>query len=168
MRADKDQDIRESFFSAMRRLAASVTVITAGDGTRQAGLTATAVCSLSADPPSLIACVNQSAGAHDLIANSKRFAVNLLSADQEQLATLFADPERAPDRFKEAHWHEDPNGVPILEETAANIICRLEKAIPAFTHTIFIGVVEDVKLNKSSPLLYGTGSFGRFNRLSEY
>lgn len=161
MRAE-NSDLREDFFAAMRRLAASVTIVTTGTTERQAGLTATAVCSLSADPPSLIACVNQSATAHDLILQSKRFAINLLSADQEELATLFADPERAAERFKQAKWHPDEHGVPLLDGTAANIVCRLEKAVDAFTHTIFIGVVEDIHLNKSSPLLYGTGSFGRF------
>lgn len=161
MRANNN-DIREDFFSAMRRLAASVTIITTGTADKQAGLTATAVCSLSADPPSLIACVNREAGAHDLIASSGRFAINLLSADQEELAMLFADPQRAKTRFEQAAWHADNHGVPLLEGTAANIICRLERAVEAFTHTIFIGVVEDIHLNKSSPLLYGTGSFGRF------
>jgi len=160
-------DLREDFFSAMRRLAASVTIVTTGDGDNQAGLTATAVCSLSADPPSLIACVNREARAHDLIISSKRFAVNLLSAEQEDLAMLFADPERAKERFSQAAWHPDSHNVPLLEDTAANIICRLDKAVEAFTHTIFIGVVEDIHLNKSSPLLYGTGSFGRFNRSGE-
>lgn len=157
-----ENDIKDSFFSAMRRLAASVTIVTTGNGTQQAGLTATAVCSLSAEPPSLIACINQNAHAHDLILSSKRFAVNLLSAEQEQLAMLFADPERAAERFNIAKWHSDDHDVPLLEGTAANILCRLERAVDAFTHTIFIGVVEDVILDKSSPLLYGTGSFGRF------
>lgn len=157
-----DDDLNSAFLSAMRRLAASVTIVTTADESGPAGLTATAVCSLSIDPPSLIACVNTQASAHDVILRAKRFAINLLAADQQDLALLFADPSRAAERFTQSKWQQGLGGVPLLEGTAATVECRLERAVDAFTHTIFIGVVEAVSVNKTSPLLYGTGIFGRF------
>ncbi|MFZ5609235.1 MAG: flavin reductase family protein [Pseudomonadota bacterium] len=154
--------LERDFLGAMRRLASTVTVVTTGDGSRQAGLTATAVCSLSVAPPSLLACVNRGAGAHDIIARTRRFAVNILAAQQTDLALLFADPLRASQRFAKAAWLPSGDGVPIIDGAVATLVCRLDQAVEAFTHTIFIGLVEEVQLSERDSLLYGDGRFGRF------
>src|SRR5258707_10202220 len=75
-------DLRASFRLAMRRFPAAVTVITSADQTRRHGMTATAVTSLSMDPPSLVVCVNQSSLLHDIMLLARRFCVNLLRRGQ--------------------------------------------------------------------------------------
>src|SRR5688572_26726442 len=80
----------ESYRALMRHQAGAVTVIASGvDGSR-AGLTATAVCSLSDNPPTILVCVQRRSGAHDLIAKARCFSVNLLSREQEDVAERFA------------------------------------------------------------------------------
>ena len=80
----------ESFIQGMRQLASGATLITTAHQGRWAGLTATAVCSVSADPPQLLACINRQAETHRMIADSAAFAVNVLAHDQHRLARVFA------------------------------------------------------------------------------
>ena len=80
----------DDFKEGMRHLAASVTVITVAQNNKKDGLTATAACSVSAEPPQLLVCVNREAGAHDLIQEEGVFGVNVLARDQEDIAKRFA------------------------------------------------------------------------------
>ena len=104
----------DDFKAGMRQLAASVTVITAAhDGTKD-GLTATATCSVSADPPQLLICVNQLASAYGLIRDAGSFGVNILAREQEDIALRFAgmdDTERG-DRFGLGTWTRIATGAP--------------------------------------------------------
>ena len=83
----------------MRHLAAGVTLVTTAGGGSRAGLTATAVCSVSAEPPQLLACVNREAEAHRLLLATGHLAVNLLSAGQHELADRFAGRYGRVDRL---------------------------------------------------------------------
>lgn len=153
----------ELFTRGMRQLAAGVTLITTTDGARRAGLTATSVCSLSAEPPQLVVCVNRAVDAHDPIERNGIFAVNLLASDQRRLAEAFSGAagvfgER---RFDRACWSTLVTGAPVLTSCLASFDCRLAKAVPASTHTIFIGLVEAVVIEaKREPLVYVEGDYG--------
>jgi flavin reductase (DIM6/NTAB) family NADH-FMN oxidoreductase RutF len=152
----------------MRQLAASVTLVTTGAKGARAGLTATAVCSVSAEPPQLLACVNREAEAHRLLLATGHLAVNLLSAGQQELADRFAgrtgiDGEA---RFGAGRWTTLVTGAPILEEALVSFDCRIVTAHEAGTHTIFIARVLDVVVRPGAePMVYVAGSYGRVDRL---
>jgi flavin reductase (DIM6/NTAB) family NADH-FMN oxidoreductase RutF len=152
-----------SFIRGMRLLAAGVTVVTSRHGRRLAGLTATAVCSLSAEPPQLLVCLNRRTETHDVARDSGVFAVNALAAGQHRLAEIFAGAGDVygDRRFEQSRWTTLTTGVPILEPCLAGFDCRLVEALPASTHTIFIGVVEAVSLHPElEPLVYAEGDYG--------
>lgn len=130
----------EMFRKAMRSLAAGVNIIcTQHDGERS-GLTATAVCSVSADPPSLLVCVNRNGDAHDKISRSGILSVNVLSSEQEQLAKRFAgaDGAKGADKFSTARWGTLKTGAPILKDALASFDCEVVERVHAGSHSVFI------------------------------
>ncbi|MDG2032541.1 MAG: flavin reductase family protein [Rhodospirillales bacterium] len=155
-------DISSGDFKAgMRQLAAGVTVITAALNETKDGLTATATCSVSADPPQLLICVNQLAGAHNLIRDAGSFGVNILARDHEDIALRFAgmDDTEREDRFGLGTWMEVATGAPILKEALAGFDCTISEQVDAGTHSIFIGRIVGILHQQGSPLLYGNGAF---------
>lgn len=153
------------FKSAMRRFGAAVAVVTTQlDGERR-GLTATAVCSASAEPPRLLVCVNRSASAHGLIVSSSAFAINLLSRQQEALAQVFGDSRAEALRFRSGDWQKLVTGAPILRGSVASFDCRIFKKFDLDTHTIFVGDVVSVLLEGgSTPLGYLDRQYFSFPR----
>lgn len=152
--------------AGMRRLAASVCVITAVDssGQRQA-MTATAVTSVSDDPASLLVCINRQANLHDVIAQGGRFAVNVLSADQADLSTLCASGESGEARFVTGVWG-DANGLPYLRDAQAVFFCDTARQITHGTHLIVIGDIDKALVSEKTvnPLLYADGRYRSLNK----
>lgn len=130
---------KTGFLSAMARLPGAVALITTGRGNDRFGLTASAICSLSADPPSIIVCVNKTAAAHDEILRNGYFAVNLLTSNQGDLATLFT--QKGVDRFASHAWSIMVTGAPVLKPAHLTFDCTLDRAIDGFSHSILIGLV---------------------------
>jgi flavin reductase (DIM6/NTAB) family NADH-FMN oxidoreductase RutF len=153
-------DLGIQFRSAMRRFAATVSVIsTACRGDRH-GMTATAVTSVSMDPPSLLVCVNQRGRLSDMMQQAERFCVNLLHTEHVAVSRSFADPN-LPERFASGLWHDDARGMPYLADAQVAIFCAKTLAVPYGSHTIFIGDVEDLKIRDDiSPLLYQNATYG--------
>ena len=137
-----------------------VTVITTRDADERYGVTASAVSSLSLDPPMLLVCLNRRLGARDAIAHSGVFAVNILDEDQGQLATQFAT--RHPDKFRDVEVAEGEEGIPVLAQSLAHLECRVAEQVDAATHTVFLGEVRVAHARPGSPLAYYRGTFGRF------
>ena len=153
----------QSFIQGMRQLASGVTLITAAHQDRRAGLTATAVCSVSADPPQLLACINRQAETHQMIAGSGAFAVNVLTRDQHRLAQIFAGAAGVygDRRFAEAQWRTMVTGAPVLWPCVATFDCRLIELVPVASHSIFIGRVLAVDSQPDlAPLVYVEGDYG--------
>jgi flavin reductase (DIM6/NTAB) family NADH-FMN oxidoreductase RutF len=152
----------DEFRAHMRHLAGAVTVIATGAPGQRFGLTATAVCSLSDDPPTLLACVSRTASAHDVISRNRTFSVNLLADDQEIVAARFAGRAglRGEARFEGADWHALATGAPILAGALAAFDCEITQEHVFATHTIFIGrVVASAAREAADPLLYLRGGF---------
>jgi len=150
------------FKRGMRQLAAGVNVITVANGTIYDGLTATAACSISAEPPHLLICVNSSASAHGPIHRAGAFCLNVLAHDQEAIAKRFAGMDGADrtSRFEIGTWGQLATGAPVLDGAIANFDCIVVREIEAATHTLFLGRVLSVRSNdKSEPLIYGGGRF---------
>jgi flavin reductase len=149
----------EAFRSAQRRLASSVAVITSGAGREAVGMTATAVTSVSMDPPSLLVCVNRSATLHAEVVRTGRFRVTYLRSDQLDVARSFGGGRPQAERFATASWAMEGEGGPGLDEALAACVCALEQAVDFGTHTVFIGRVESVADGEGAPLLYCNGAY---------
>lgn len=150
------------FRFGMRHLAAGVSIVTSIRGGVRAGLTATSVCSLTAEPPQLLACVNRGAEAHDAIAESRMLCVNLLAGRHRALAQRFAGEGdvQGSERFLAGEWVTLATGAPALADSLASFDCRLVQAIGAATHTVFIAQVVAVSEPGSGPaLLYVDGCY---------
>jgi flavin reductase len=146
------------FKAAMRCMASTVTVITSRCGAVTNGMTATAVCSVSATPPSVLIVINRSSRSHALIAQGGSFAINILSAEQAALAHHFATKADDP---LQAAIHRP--GVPVIEGCAAEIECVVETEVAAGTHSIFIGRVVAAQETDRLPLIYRNGEIVRLN-----
>lgn len=143
----------DAFRSAMRRFATGVAIVTTAHDGRVHGFTANAFASVSAEPPTVLICVNRGATAHPLISSSQRFCVNLLSLEQRELAVRFAGGEPRS-RFEGVGYRIGESGSPILDATLAHVDCVLAEELTAATHTIFLGRVLDVGFRAGSPLGY--------------
>jgi flavin reductase (DIM6/NTAB) family NADH-FMN oxidoreductase RutF len=153
----------ERFIEGMRQLAAGVTLVTTRHRGRRAGLTATSVCSVSADPPLLLVCVNRLADAHDLIRDSGSFCVNVLAKQHRALAEIFsgAGGVVGEDRFARGRWSALATGAPVLDGCLAAFDCTVANTVPAGTHSIFIGATRAVTvLPDLEPLIYVEGTYG--------
>lgn len=158
----------DAFIAAMRQLAAGVALVTTTDGDRRLGLTATAVCSVSAEPPQILVCVNRGAEAHDPLLSSGIFAVSLLGSAHRELADRFAgrDGVIGQDRFLRGRWGILHTGAPVLEDGLAAFDCRVVDHLTAGTHSVLIGKVEAVRLGEgAAPMVYHDGDYGLVARL---
>jgi cob(II)yrinic acid a,c-diamide reductase len=158
--------IAENFRTAMRQLAAGVTIVATTYRGEKRGLTATSVCSLSLEPPALVACVNHRVRACELIRSSKCFSVNVLGEEHEHLAHRFGGGEvSSGNRFDEEAWTIGVTGAPRLVESLASVDCELIQALEFTTHDILIGRAVDVHVGESSnPLLYQGRQYRRMVR----
>jgi flavin reductase (DIM6/NTAB) family NADH-FMN oxidoreductase RutF len=146
-----------AFRQVVGHFMSGVTVITTYDGTRF-GVTASAVSSLSLDPPMLLVCLNQRLATTDAIGRAGHFAVNVLSEEHAKLATQFATPNS--DKFFGVAVTDSGHGVPLLSAALAQIECEVEMTVQAATHTIFLGRVLAARARHGRPLAYFRGSFG--------
>lgn len=150
------------FKTAMRQVAASVAIVTARSGQVRNGLTATAVCSVTASPPTMLVCINRGASAEALIEESGAFAINFLTDEQHQVARLFSTSKLGPeDRFAEGRWLSLQTGSPILDGCVASFDCQVESRIVAGTHHVYLGRILAVTSLDQEILLYRDGSFRR-------
>jgi flavin reductase (DIM6/NTAB) family NADH-FMN oxidoreductase RutF len=144
----------------MRRYAATVTIITAADGTRRHGMTATSVTSLSLDPPSLLVCVNRDTLLHDILLTGRRFCVNVLSQEQAALSAAFSGALPPEQRFALGAWEQSADGIDFLIDSQARVFCRKSAMMPFGTHSIVIGEVDDIGIRDASqPLLYRDAAY---------
>ncbi|MCE4547613.1 MULTISPECIES: flavin reductase family protein [unclassified Caballeronia] len=142
-------EFQTNFREAMSRLAGVVNVITTGRGDARCGLTATAMCSLSAEPPSVLVCINASASAHNTILAEGRFGVNVLSPEQAWIANRFAgqDGRKGAVRFEGAVWHQTADGAPLLSDALVALDCRIAQRFDGYSHSILVGVIESIHLS---------------------
>lgn len=157
-------DISQQFRTAMRQVPATVSILTCAEGAEWAGMTVTAVSSLSMEPPALLACVHQRSSIFPLLSRAGTFCVNVLETTQQSLAGHFAGRSRqGGSRFAHGGWQLSIEGAPVLKGAATNIVCRRVSVQPFGTHAVFIGTVCSVFINNdAAPTLYYRGGYGRF------
>jgi len=148
------------FKLGMRQVVSSVAIVTSRAGGIRNGLTATAICSVSAEPPTVLACVNRNASVEAIIAESGNFAINFLTEEQHNIARLFSKSKLGADqRFGEGTWLSMVTGSPILDGAVASFDCEVQERIPAASHHIYIGRVVAVASTDRNTLLYRDGLF---------
>jgi len=135
-----------SFRDAMSALGAAVCVVTTDGSAGRHGMTATAVCSLSDHPASLLVCINRSSRMHDALAQNGVFVVNVLAEGQEGVSRLFADPVRPmAERFRLAGEVVDTVvNAPALGSAQISIACAVTMMIEASTHSVVMGEVRQI------------------------
>lgn len=152
----------QKFRDLMRHQAGAVTLISTGVHGHRTGLIATAVCSLTDTPPTLLICVNESASAHDLIADTGSFCVNLLCPSHKDLVKVFTGQTglAGEARFDDALWQTLETGAPVLKDALATFDCQVADTKRVSTHTIYIGEVRDgAARDEEDPLVYFRGGF---------
>lgn len=144
------------FVAAMRVQAAAVSVVTTDGPAGQFGVTVSAVASVSAEPPLILACVNRRSPAVKAIKRNGVFCINALNASQVEIANVFAGRPSvgAAFDFACAQWSPGITGSPELGGALASLDCEIYEAIEAGTHTVFIGRVTGVISRAEAPLLH--------------
>jgi flavin reductase (DIM6/NTAB) family NADH-FMN oxidoreductase RutF len=154
----------EQFKVGMRSLAGAVNIITSAQSGHRYGMTATAVCSATADPPTVLICVNKLASTHAAIAKSKVFCVNVLRAEDTELSSTFSGAQTGEGRFKTRDWTRLATGSPVLIDSLVSFDCAVVKKLVHGTHTIFLGQVQQVLIGKKGkPLLYSDGQYAKIS-----
>lgn len=118
------------------------------------GMTVTAFSSVSMAPPHILVCINQSADTGEGIKSSNRFAVNVLTSDQEEVSNQFAGGSSQQQRFDNTPWEPAPSGMPILRQSLMSLDCSVVDMVKSGTHVIVVGEVEHSVCRKGEPLLY--------------
>jgi len=158
-----DREISSGDFrSAMRHLAGGVSVITVGRAKDITGMTVTSVSSLSVEPPTLIVSINRESSSWPLLKRYGFFGVNILTADQLDIAERFTgkDGLKGADRFAGAEWVTRASGVPLLVDALAAIDCEVEHIVERYSHAIVIGRVLDMQISsRTAALAYWQGQY---------
>lgn len=153
------------FRAVMGSFASGITVVTSVADGKPRGMTVTAVCSVSADPPMLLSCFKKPSGTLDAIDALGYFAVNFLDAEARGLSNVFAG--RGPDRFSQVSWRPGIAGVPLLAGTVAHAECVVQERLDAGDHVIVLGGIVGGGVDPHRlPLGYWRGSYVRLFRMS--
>jgi flavin reductase (DIM6/NTAB) family NADH-FMN oxidoreductase RutF len=144
---------QDDFRNALSRFASGVTVVTTRDARGNFyGITVSAFCSVSLDPPLILICIERSTVSHSAFEESGMFVVNVLNAAQSELSERFASP--IPDKFEGVDYSLGDLGLPIINNCLVNLECRVRNIGDGGDHTVFIAEVENVMLWEGDPLLY--------------
>ena len=137
---------QQSFRDAMARLGASVNVVTTDGPAERAAFTASAVCSVTDSPPTLLVCMNRGSTQNRVFKRNGVLCVNTLAADQENLSTLFAGYTdlAVEQRFAAADWTTLLTGSPVLSRAVVSFDCRIAQVTEVGTHSVFFCEVDAI------------------------
>lgn len=156
---------QELFRDVIGRFASGVTVISTRAGGRDLGTTASAVSSLSMEPPMLLVCMNQTSETGQAVAAEQTFVVNILGEHQTDVAKRFAT--KAPNKFQGVRIDRTPSGLPMISQALAHLECRVAETATGGTHLVFLSLVEAARGAEGNPLTYYRGRFGRFEEAAQ-
>ncbi|MFV0374731.1 flavin reductase [Microbacterium sp.] len=159
--ADQSADAvtSEQYRDVAGHFASGVTVISTREGADLYGTTASAVSSLSLDPPMMLMCLNVSSVTHDAVMRAGVFGISILAAGQDHLAYHFG--RRGPDKFASVPHRLGSGAVPVLDGALATVVCEVESTARGGTHTVFLGRVREAETSAREPLAYYRGKLGR-------
>ena len=148
MQQDNDQRLR--FRDAMASLSAAVNIVTTSGDAGQCGITATAVCSVTDTPPSLMVCINANSAMNPVFQGNGRLCVNVLTNEQELMARHFAGMTgmAMEDRFKGEHWRNGPQGQPVLAGSLASLEGEITQVQTIGTHLVYLVEIKNIVLSE--------------------
>ncbi|HEX7913460.1 MAG TPA: 4-hydroxyphenylacetate 3-monooxygenase, reductase component [Paraburkholderia sp.] len=159
-------DTRLHFRNAMASLPAAVNVITTDGPQGRCGITASAVCSVTDTPPTMLVCVNQASYVHDVLHGNRRVCINVLGAHSQELARVFAGMTGCSmaERFEQCAWQPGRLSVPVLDDAIASLEGTVCESKSVGSHSVIFVRVEHIGLrDEGDGLIY----FGRqFHRLA--
>lgn len=157
-----------SMQQAFRRYASSVMLLAyLGPDGKAYGMTATSVCSVSIDPPIILACINRRNRSHPEILRSKRFSISMLSHHQSHISEFCAKPG-AVKQLPESWLATVGRDVPVVRDAVAAIQCQLSETVEAGSHSVVFGAVNAVELGpENNPLLYFGGAYRSIRDVEE-
>ena len=155
------QDFRDS----MAHFPGAVTLVTVGSGDARRGITATAVCSVSDTPPSLLVCVNRSSSAGPAFLQNDAICVNTVGPSHQELAMTFGGRTGMEDRFAAAEWTTGASGAPILSGAVVSFDCRVSKRAVVGSHEVIFAEIVGITHTNGQPALAYFGR--RFHELGE-
>lgn len=139
---------RERYRDAMAAVAAAVNVVTTDGPGGRAGFTATAVCSVTDAPPTLLVCVKRDSSVGEAFRANGALCVNTLAPGHRPLSNLFGGRTPAEERFAAATWRRGPSGAPMLEGALASFDCRIDRVVDVGTHAVLFCEVLDISLGQ--------------------
>ena len=138
---------RDAFRNAMACLGAAVNIITTDGPAGRAGFTASAVCSVTDSPPTLLVCLSRSASVWPIFRDNGYLCVNTLAAGHEELSTLFGGKTPMAERFAAADWHTLASGSPLLDGALVSFDCKVAQVVSVGTHDILFCEVQALVRN---------------------
>lgn len=144
---------RQDFRNAMARVCAPVNIITTDGPAGRGGFTATAVCSVTDDPPTVLVCMNAGSAQGETFLANGRFCVNVLTNDHMGLASGFAGGVRdMAERYAAAHWTRMASGALALDDAIVSLDCETVEVHRIGTHNVLVGRVGALRLRDDGPL----------------
>ncbi len=159
--------LSDGFKRALGSWPSGVAIVTTRAGDEIQGMTVSAFSSVSLDPPLVLICADKTSNTHALLQRSGCFAVNILAADQADLALHFADKTREATRFQGLSCGRGVTGAPLIPGVVASIDCVTLDNVDAGDHVIHVGRADHVATYDRPPLLYLRSGFGAFARHRE-
>jgi flavin reductase len=160
-------ELRTSFIEAMSRAATGVTIVTTEGSAGRFAQTVSAMCSVSADPPSLLVCIKTTSVIVNAIREHRALGVNVLRADQRRVADTFAGRSTwgDPYDFEIARWDTLETGAPLLIGAVGRFDCRLDTVLEVGSHSVLFGDVVAADSAAGTPLLYARRSYGEHQEI---
>lgn len=144
-----------TFRNGMSRLATSVNVVSTSIGSQRYGFTASAVCSVSDTPPTLLVCMNRASFCFHAFEKARYFCVNTLMPHQQHIANVFGGRIPSDDRFANGEWVDGITGSPVLIDSSVSFECEFSNAVDEATHRVIFGRVVGIRENeRQMALLY--------------
>lgn len=142
-----------NFRNAMSLLPTAVNVVTTEGLSGAHGFTASAVCSVTDTPPTLLVCMNTTSRSHGHFMENKILSVNVLGAQHEHISNTFASKLCSEDRFQQGTWSKLVTGSPVLEDALVSFDCEIEQVQEVGTHSVFMCRVVAIKQSEQDESL---------------
>jgi flavin reductase (DIM6/NTAB) family NADH-FMN oxidoreductase RutF len=153
---------KQLYRDGMALFAAAVHIVTTDGPSGPTGFTASAACSVTDDPPTLLVCLNRASELHPIFQNNGVFCLNTLAAGQRELAELFSRRAGMPmhERFVMPVWEKLETGSPVFRDALVSFDCRIAEVREVGTHWVMFGSVVEIRTSgRTSALFYVRRSY---------
>ena len=156
------------FRDAMSLLTTAVNIVTTKGRTGAHGFTASAVCSVTDTPPTLLVCMNQTSRSHAHFIENKTLSVNVLGAQHESISNAFASKLSSQERFEYGSWSQLKTGAPLLEDALVSFDCEIEDIQQVGTHSVFMCRVVAIRQSEQEEsLVYFNRAYSRVGQVDQ-